>query len=252
MLTPLTRVHCPDLIRGGRGAWTGTLADAFRLDDHLWDKLGDILAEHAPTDEDEDDDRSLEQSLADLDTLDDLALVRDLMDDPNAQILADEDERVGDGLTILEQIRAGAEKVADAQEALRLLVKTGREEGINILTLASAAGVTRQTIYNWVGETATRDRVNVLEAIDGGLFVIAARAPQASSNAASRRMGTNAPMLTKIQALRTGTGNVRIADLTARERAALDLALAVAGKAEASHKRRGGWPTSVARPLRSE
>ena len=51
------------------------------------------------------------------------------------------------------------------------------------------------------------------------------------------------------RALRTGTANLYRGSLSDEERRALALAHAVAGKAEMSYKRRGGWPRTVARPL---
>lgn len=89
MLTPTTRIHTPGLI--DHESWTGTIADHFDLaGDRAWDKLDAILDSHAPVGDDEDDDRNLEDALADLCVAGcaDLDLVRALTGDPNATILA--------------------------------------------------------------------------------------------------------------------------------------------------------------------
>lgn len=89
MLTPTTWVAAPGLIEPRRSAWLGSLADAFAVDPLMWDRLDELLALHAPTGEDEDEERSLAEALRALHAvgLDDQALAELLFDDPNLTII---------------------------------------------------------------------------------------------------------------------------------------------------------------------
>lgn len=240
MLTQNTKIACPDDIRGGYSPWSGTLREAFTLDEGLWTKLGELLAVHAPLDEDEDDDRSLNEAFEALSHLNDLELVRDLLDDPNAVILAD------DAPDFLVQIEEGQKTVTEAEESLRETIRQARDAGVPITSIAEAAGVTRQTIYAWLNEEGAAKRLNVSDMIDEGLRIVAIHAPQSQ---AGTRIGRNGSVLGKIAALRTGSKNVRMYDLSKSEREILSLALTVAGNAEAAQKRTGAYPRTVSKPI---
>lgn len=52
MLTPDTIIDAPVLIAPGRPPWTGTIQEAFALDEGMWNTLGELLSLHAPGPED--------------------------------------------------------------------------------------------------------------------------------------------------------------------------------------------------------
>lgn len=91
MLTLDTVVDAPGLISATRSPWTGSLREAFHLDydgmSHMLWTIADYWDATVP--EDEDDDRSVGEVLADLADAgaDDMQVLRDLFDDPNIRIL---------------------------------------------------------------------------------------------------------------------------------------------------------------------
>lgn len=90
MLTPDTIIDAPVLIAPGRPPWTGTIQEAFDLDERMWDTLSELLSLHAPGPEDAiDDERGLAESLADLAHagISDWTLASALFDDPNVTII---------------------------------------------------------------------------------------------------------------------------------------------------------------------
>lgn len=89
-MTPDTIIDAPGLIAPGRPPWTGTIQEAFDLDEGMWNTLGELLSLHAPGPEDAiDDERGLAESLADLAHagISDWTLASDLFDDPNVTII---------------------------------------------------------------------------------------------------------------------------------------------------------------------
>lgn len=85
MLTASTSINSPKYITNGHGAWSGTIEEAFKLDDTMWDTLafcyevaGIELEEEAP---------SLDESLQTLATkMSDFEIASRLFDDPNIEI----------------------------------------------------------------------------------------------------------------------------------------------------------------------
>lgn len=51
----------------------------------------------------------------------------------------------------LTRISNQAKAVANAQTDLRRLVREAHADGASVIDLANAAGVTRQTVYAWLG-----------------------------------------------------------------------------------------------------
>jgi transposase-like protein len=58
----------------------------------------------------------------------------------------------------LTRISNQATAVADAQTKLRRFVREAHANGASVIDLANAAGVTRQTIYAWLGMRGTNER----------------------------------------------------------------------------------------------
>lgn len=94
MITNDTRIDLPGLISPTRTPWSGTFADAMRYDaDAVIPRLVSLCESwNVPTDDQYGDMRDELDLLADLATLgaDDTAVVRELFDDPNAEIRAPE------------------------------------------------------------------------------------------------------------------------------------------------------------------
>lgn len=106
MLTPDTVIDAPGLIAPGRPSWTGTIQEAFDLDEGMWDTLSELLWLHAPlpdADEAIDDERGLAESLADLAKagISDWTLASDLFDDPNVKIIAAGESRDNETISSL-------------------------------------------------------------------------------------------------------------------------------------------------------
>lgn len=86
MLTASTFINSPKYIRNGFGAWSGTIEEAFKIDDAKWDTLarcyevaGIELEEEAP---------SLDESLQKLsEKMSDFEIASRLFDDPNVEIV---------------------------------------------------------------------------------------------------------------------------------------------------------------------
>lgn len=86
MLTASTFINSPKYIANGLGAWSGTIEEAFKLDDTMWDTLagcyefaGIELEEEAP---------SLDESLQKLsEKMSDFEIASHLFDDPNVEII---------------------------------------------------------------------------------------------------------------------------------------------------------------------
>lgn len=84
MLTASTSINSPKYISNGRGAWSGTIEEAFKLDSSMWDTLAGCF-EFAGIEEDED--FSLDESLQALAAkMSDFEIASHLFDDPNVEI----------------------------------------------------------------------------------------------------------------------------------------------------------------------
>lgn len=214
-LSTSTRIHCPDLIRGGRHPWTGTISELLQADgDRLVDRLSTLMQQYL-TEEQYDalsDDWDEDAILAALEAADDATtIVQDLTDDPNAAVYVDggdvpdhlaaylsvgdidytvqEIERVTTALEAVdalhqeqddeEQADSGAQEQATgatmwalgaetvlslarqhqqaltqasaALDRLQGAVIAAHACGRSITDIAQDAGVTRQTIYTWLG-----------------------------------------------------------------------------------------------------
>lgn len=86
-LTLETQIHCPDLIRGGRTPWTGTVGEMLAAHEK---RIGSIIADMeadgrlARLADDADDERDDGMIAAAMTLVD----VRRLVDDPNAEVVA--------------------------------------------------------------------------------------------------------------------------------------------------------------------
>jgi hypothetical protein len=62
---------------------------------------------------------------------------------------------------LLQELRRAAEQYVASDRQLRSTVSAAREAGVPITSIAEAAGVTRQTVYNWLTEQGTSHRLVV-------------------------------------------------------------------------------------------
>lgn len=85
MLTASTFINSPKYISNGHGAWAGTIEEAFKLDDAMWDTLA--LCYEVAGIELEEDVPALDESLKTLSTkMSDFEIASRLFDDPNVEI----------------------------------------------------------------------------------------------------------------------------------------------------------------------
>lgn len=153
----------------------------------------------------------------------------------------------------LDAVRAAARAYERASRDLRAAVaaaasgESGEAEGI--ASIATAAGVTRQTVYRWMAmETGSGgDSVPLVRTLDDALALMAAitTSPSAAETI-PRRIGGGVSIEAKLLGLRIGASNMPpVRALSEDERAIIFLGTGAAAAAERYHERYGKWPYRV-------
>lgn len=148
-------------------------------------------------------------------------------------------------MTDLRQVRLLAAQYAEAERDLRTAVRAAREAGDSVADIATAALVTRQTIYRWT--SMDDDRVNVRDTISDALVLLSGLVSHEIAGQLSRRIGhKEIPVL--LLGLRMGTANLMpsaSSGVTTEELLLLGQAQIAADAATRHHARTGRWPEMV-------
>lgn len=142
----------------------------------------------------------------------------------------------------LDAVVAAAEDLAAATARVKSAVAAARAAGIEVTAIASAADVTRQTVYRWAAESTSTPAVHVRRTLDAALAAMIAYSPTASGSLA-HALTSHDPRV-KVRRLRLAVSNLATTDeLSEEDREAVQLALLVA--ADITRREGGTIPTWV-------
>lgn len=148
--------------------------------------------------------------------------------------------------TPLADIRAAADAAAAAQTNLRAAVQAAVDAGAAVSDVATAAGVTRQTIYRWADQ-GTATRLPVQETLGAALLVLAdVIGPTNRPTVLARVHGSPEQQLRGLDIALKSLDVGGLESLDEEQRGVVATAQAVAAAARRQHASGGGWPSSVA------